>query len=91
LEVYNILSTPSLLSGRKIWTLILTDVRCKAAEMKFMRPTGVYSLLDHGRSEDILELNVDAMKKIAQYKQKWLNHVSRREMLDLSEEELDDH
>jgi hypothetical protein len=55
--------------------------RLKAAEMKFMRRTAGYSLLDHRRNEDILEeLRVDPVKKkLAQCKQKCLNHVSRME------------
>jgi len=31
------------------------DIRLKTAEMKLMRPTAGYSLLDHRRNEDILE------------------------------------
>jgi hypothetical protein len=47
--------------------------------MNFMRHTAGYSLLDHRRNEDILEeFNVDPIeKKLAQCKQKCLNHVSR--------------
>jgi len=46
-----------------------------------MRRTARYGLLDNRRNEDILEeLKVDPVeKKLAQYKQKWLNHVSRME------------
>jgi hypothetical protein len=41
------------------------------------------SLLDHKRKEDILEeLKVDLeKKKLAQYKQKWLNYVRRMESI----------
>jgi hypothetical protein len=40
--------------------------------MKFMRHTAGYSLLDHRRSEDILEyLHVQSKKKLAQYKEKF--------------------
>jgi len=48
-----------------------------------MRRTAGYSSLDRRRNEDILEeLKVDpAGKKLAQYKQKWLNNVSRIEAL----------
>jgi len=46
--------------------------------MKFMRRTVGYSLLDHRRNENILGLKVDTLeKKLAQYEQKRLNHVSR--------------
>jgi len=50
-----------------------SDVRrLKTAEMKFMRRTSGYSLLDHRRDEDILELRVDPVeKKLAQYKQNY--------------------
>jgi hypothetical protein len=48
--------------------------------MKFLRPTAGYSLLDHRRSEDILEeLKVDPVeKKLSECKQKWLIHVRDR-------------
>jgi len=44
-----------------------------------VRPTAGYNLLRHTRNEDILEmLKVDSVeKKLVQYKQEWLNHVSR--------------
>jgi hypothetical protein len=44
--------------------------------MKFVRSTAGDSLLDHRRNEDILEeLKVDSVgQKLAQYKQKLLNH-----------------
>jgi hypothetical protein len=46
-----------------------------------MRHTAGYSLLDNRKNEDILEEpNVDlAVKKLAQYEQKWLYHVSTME------------
>jgi hypothetical protein len=49
--------------------------------MKFMRHRAGYSLLDHRRSEnDLEELKVDSLEnKLAQYKQSWLNHVSKME------------
>jgi hypothetical protein len=57
----------------------------KTAEMKFMRHTGGYSsLLEHRTNKDILEefkLYPDE-KKLVQYKQKSLNHVSRWKTLD---------
>jgi len=57
-----------------------TDIRrLKTAEMKFMRSTAGYSLLDNRRNECILEeLKVDPVeKKLAQHKQKWLNNITR--------------
>jgi hypothetical protein len=58
--------------------------------MKFMRSTTGYSSLDHRRNEDVLEeLKVDPVeKKLAQYKQKWLNHVSRTEDIRYPEQFL---
>jgi hypothetical protein len=49
--------------------------------MKFTRLTAGYSSLDRRRDEDIWEeLKVDPVeKKLAQYKQKWLNRDSRLE------------
>jgi hypothetical protein len=57
--------------------------RLKGEEIKFMGRTAGYSLLDHRNNEDILEeLKVGPVgKKLAQCKQKWLNHVSRMEDL----------
>jgi hypothetical protein len=51
----------------------------KTGEMKFMRRTAGYRVLDRRRNEDILEeLTVNPVqKKLVQCKQKWLNHVSR--------------
>jgi hypothetical protein len=48
--------------------------------MKFIRLPARYSLLDHRRNEDILEgIKVDPFEKVlSQYKQKRLNHVSKR-------------
>jgi hypothetical protein len=49
--------------------------------MKFILRTGRCSLLDHRRNYDILEeFKVDPVEnKLGQYKQKWLNHISRME------------
>jgi hypothetical protein len=46
-----------------------------------MRHTARYSSFDYRRNEDISQkLKVDPVeKKLARYKQKWLNHVSRME------------
>jgi hypothetical protein len=50
--------------------------------MKFMRRTAGYSLLDHRRKEDILELKVDPVRmKLEQREQKLLNNVSRMEYI----------
>jgi len=69
--------------------------------MKFITRRAGYSLLDRRRNVDILELKVDTVrKKLAEYKQKLLNHISRTEdirypnntlTIDLTEDEdLDD-
>jgi hypothetical protein len=74
----------------------------KTAEIKFMRHTGGYILLDHRRNEDILEVFKIHLveQKLAQYKQKlimsagWktLYTQSNSLIIDLSEDEdLDDH
>jgi len=42
--------------------------------MKFMRCAARCSLLDHRKNEDILD---SVESKLAQYKEKTLNHVSR--------------
>jgi hypothetical protein len=53
------------------------DSRSKIQEMY----SKIQQLLDHRRNEDVLEeLKVDPVKKkLAQYKQKRLNHISRME------------
>jgi len=50
-----------------------------------------YSFLDHGRNEIVLEeLRVDPVgNKSAQFKQKWLQHVSRLEDIRYPEQLLD--
>jgi hypothetical protein len=46
-------AVPSLLYGSEFWVLKQSDIRrIKTAEMKFMRDTAGYSLLDHRRNED---------------------------------------
>jgi hypothetical protein len=55
-----------------------------------MRPTAGYSLLGYERNEDVLELTADQVrKKLAQYKQKWFNHVSRMEDIRYPKQLLD--
>jgi hypothetical protein len=65
--------------------------RQKTAEMKFMRRTPGYTLLARRRNEDILgEIKVDTVeKKLAQYKHKWLNVVSRMEDIGYPKRLLD--
>jgi hypothetical protein len=96
-----------LLYGCEIWTLEQDDIiRLKTAEMKSVRRTVRYTLLDRRRNGDTLEEHeMDSVeKKLAQCEQKWLNHVSRMEdirypkhLLDVDQskeeekEDLDDH
>jgi hypothetical protein len=52
LKMYNILATPSLLYGCKVWTSKQRDVRgLKRQEVKFMRRTVKYSIQEHRRNE----------------------------------------
>jgi hypothetical protein len=52
--------------GSEIWTLTEQDKsRLKASEMKFLRRTAGYTLLDHKKNEDVLqELNTTPVNKI---------------------------
>jgi hypothetical protein len=56
-----------------------------------MRRTVGYSLLDHRRDEDILQefKKHSFEKKVAQYKQNLLNHVSRMEDIRYTKHLLD--
>jgi len=55
-----------------------------------MRHTAGCSLLDHERNEHILQLEVHPVKKkLAQYKRKWLNLVSRMEDIRYPKQILD--
>jgi hypothetical protein len=48
--------------------------------MKIMRRKARYSLLERSRNDVLEERKVDPVeKKLVQYKQEWLNHVSRME------------
>jgi hypothetical protein len=79
-SVYDILAITSPLRGYEIWTPKQRDIRRPmAAEMKLMIHMAGYSLLDHGRNEDVSkQFKVEPVEnKFAQYKQKWLNYVSR--------------
>jgi hypothetical protein len=86
--MYNILPIQSLLYVREFWTIKQIDVRrLKTAEMKFMGHTTGYSLLDHRRNEDVLELKVNSVEnKLSQYKQKWLIRISRMEDIKYPEQ-----
>jgi hypothetical protein len=52
MKVFNTISIPPILYGCKIWTLKQRDVRrLKTEEMKFMRNTAGYRLLEHRRNK----------------------------------------
>jgi hypothetical protein len=74
LKVCNILAILLLLYGYGDGTQKERDIRRpKKAEMKFMRRRAEYSLLQHRRNEDILELKPKTVKKkFIQYKQNWI-------------------
>jgi hypothetical protein len=56
MKIYNTLAIPTLIYGSEIWTLTQQDKsRLKASEMKFLRRTAGYTLLDHKKNEDILQ------------------------------------
>jgi hypothetical protein len=50
--------------------------------MKYFRRTGGYSLFDHKRNEEILEvLKVEPVdEKLRRYTSNWLGHVTRDDM-----------
>ncbi|KAJ4428270.1 hypothetical protein ANN_24287 [Periplaneta americana] len=85
---------PILLYGREIWVLKQRDIsRLRAAEMKYLRRTAGYTLLDHKRNEDILqELKMQPLEeKIAEYRNRWLEHISRMETGQTPQEMLKYH
>jgi hypothetical protein len=59
MKIYNTLAIPTLIYGSEIRTLTQEDKsRLKASEIKFLRRTAGYALLDHKKNDDILqELN----------------------------------
>jgi hypothetical protein len=80
LKVYDTLAVPTLIYGSKIWTLRKQDkTGLTTSEMKFLRKTAGYTLMDHKQNEEIIqELRVaPIINKIQNYKTKWMQHVSR--------------
>ena len=78
--MYKTLARPVLTYGSEAWTIRQADERrLTTAEMRFMRRTAGYSLLDHKRNEDILkELKVDSIiQHTEQYRLNWKEHVAR--------------
>jgi hypothetical protein len=56
-----------------------TKIRLRTAEMKYLRRTAGYTLLDHKRKETILEeLHVTPLdEKLSTYRHNWFQHVHR--------------
>jgi hypothetical protein len=64
MKIYNTLAIPTLIYGSEIWTLTQEDKsRLKASEMKFLRRTAGYTLLDHKKNEDILQTPHSSWKR----------------------------
>jgi hypothetical protein len=56
LKLYKTLALPTLLYDSQIWTIKRCDKnRLRTAEMKYLRRTAGYTLLDHKSNEAILE------------------------------------
>jgi hypothetical protein len=64
------MAVPVLMHRSEIWSLNPSDKReIEAAEMRFLRPTAGYTLLDKKRSSDIrVQLGIFSIKKLTQYK-----------------------
>ncbi|KAJ4445670.1 hypothetical protein ANN_12354 [Periplaneta americana] len=80
LKAYKVLARPVLMYGSEAWPVRNSDVqRLTTAEMRFLRRTAGYSLLDHKRNELITkELKITPIyEHLNHYRQKWLNHVNR--------------
>jgi hypothetical protein len=94
LKLYKILALPTLLYGSEIWTIKQCDKnRLRTAEMKYLRRTKRYTLLNHKRNEEILEeLHVTPLEdKLRTYRHKWFQHVHRMEDNRLPKQFLDYH
>jgi hypothetical protein len=56
LKVYNTLAVPTLIYGSGMWTLIKQDkTRLTTSEMKCLRKTAGYTLMDHKQNEEIIQ------------------------------------
>ena len=72
------MAIPVLMYGSENWSLNRLDKRkSEAAEMRFLRPTVGYTLLDKKRSSDIREhLGILSISdKLTQYKINWREHI----------------
>jgi hypothetical protein len=82
LKLYKTLALPTPLYGSEIWTIKECDKnRFRTAEMKYLRRTAGYTLLNHKRNKEILEeLHVTPLEdKLCTYRHKWFQHVHRME------------
>jgi hypothetical protein len=50
MTIYNTLAIPALIYGSEIWILTQDKSRLKASEIKFLRRTAGYALLDHKKN-----------------------------------------
>lgn len=80
LRLYKVLARPVLSYGSEAWTIRCQDERrLTTAEMRFLRKTAGYSLLDHKRNDAIVEeLKVQpVIKYLQEYRAQWFQHVRR--------------
>jgi hypothetical protein len=94
LKLYKILALPTLLYGSQILTIKQCDkYRLRTAEIKYLRRTAGYTLLNQKRNEEILEeLHVTALEdKLCTYRHKWFQHVHRMEDNRLPKQLLNYH
>jgi hypothetical protein len=93
LKLYKTLVLPILLYGSEIWTVKQCDKnRLRTAEMKYLRQTAGYTLLNHKRNEEILELHVTHLEdKLCTYRHKLFQHVHRMEDNRLPKQLLNYH
>jgi hypothetical protein len=74
------MAIPVLMYGSENWSLNRSDnTKIEPAEMKFLRPTAGYTLLDKKRNSDIRKqlyiFNIN--DKLTQYKINWREHIQR--------------
>ncbi|KAJ4443944.1 hypothetical protein ANN_05733, partial [Periplaneta americana] len=94
IKLYKNLALPTLLYGSEIWVRKQRDIsRLRSAEKKYLRRTAGYTLLDHKRNKDILQkLNMQPLEeKITEYRNRWLEHISRKEAGRTTQEMLKYH
>jgi hypothetical protein len=77
LKLYKTLALPTLLYSSEIWTIKQCDKNMLGtAEMKYLRRTAEYTLLDHKRNGKILKLHVTPLEeKLCTYRHNWFQHV----------------